>query len=201
MREVLTGIHTWSVFSQEKGLDFNGYLVVNEEGCAIVDPPPMTAEEIAQAEKLGPPTAVVITNCHHTRDAMTYAGRWKIPILLNDKDAEAIPRTVRLGGIYKDGDLLAAGLQVVHLADQKSPGESALICRAAGAIILGDALIGAPPGNLRMLPDAKYADPSRARAGLRRLLDHPFDAVLVGDGASIPAGGRRIVEEFLTPHR
>ena len=197
MRQILPGIHTWAVFSQEKGLDFNGHLVVNEEGCAIVDPPPMSPEQIARVEELGRPTAVVITNCHHTRDATAYAGRWKIPILLNDKDALAIPKGVRLGGIYRNGDRLAAGLVAVELADQKSPGESALLCRAAGAIILGDALIGAPPGSLRMLPDEKYAHPARARAGLRRLLDLSFDAVLVGDGASIPEGGRTALEEFL----
>ena len=197
MKQILPGIHTWSVFSQEKGLAFNGHLVANDEGCALIDPPPMSDADVDQAEKLGPPSIIIITNCHHSRGAMTFAGRWHARILLNEKDAESLPPTVRLGGIYRDGDRLAAGLLAVGLDDQKSPGESALVCSKAGAIILGDALIGKPPGGFTLLPAEKYKDVAAARRGLRRLLDHPFEAVLVGDGDSVIRGGRRAVEAFL----
>ncbi len=197
MKQILPGIHTWSVFSQEKGLEFNGHLVINDEGCALIDPPPMSDENASQAEKLGPPSVIIITNCHHTRGAMAFASRWHAPILLNEKDAEALPPTVRLGDIYRDGDRLAAGLLVVGLEDQKSPGESALLCGKAGAIILGDALIGKPPGSFSLLPAEKYKDVAAARRGLRRLLELSFDAVLVGDGSSVTRGGRRAVEAFL----
>jgi len=197
MRQILPGIHTWSVFSQDKGLDFNGHLVVGRNDCVLIDPPAMTDEEALEAERLGPPSAVIITNCHHTRDAMTFARRWHIPILLPEGDVDPLPATVRLGGVYRDGDRLAAGLVAVTLTGQKSPGESALLCPAAGAVILGDALIGKPTGRLSLLPPDKYVDVSKAREGLRRLLDHPFDAVLVGDGASLPVGGRAILRAFL----
>jgi len=197
MKQILPGVHAWSVFNQEKGLDFNGHLVSNGGECVLIDPPSMSDEQIETAERLGPPVSIVITNCHHTRDAMTFARRWRIPILLPEKDAEPIPQTVRLGGVYRDGDRLAAGLIAVALTGQKSPGESALLCPAAGAIILGDALIGRPAGKLSLLPPGKYADVSLAREGLRRLLEHPFEAVLVGDGVSIPAGGRDVLRAFL----
>jgi len=197
MKQILPGIHSWSVFSQEKGLEFNGHLVVNDEGCALIDPPPMSDDDLSQAEKLGPPTAIIVTNCHHTRGAMAFAARWHARILLNEKDADALPPTVRLGGIYRDGDRLAAGLLVVGLQDQKSPGESALLCGKAEAIILGDALIGKPPGSFSLLPAEKYKDMAAARRGLRRLLEFPFDAALVGDGASVIHGGRRALEALL----
>ncbi len=197
MREIVAGIHTWSVFNEEKGLDFNGHLVVNDDGCVLVDPPPMGPRELEAMERLGPPTAVVITNRHHTRDAMAAAARWRIRILMHDLDADWIPAAARLGGTYRDGEHLPGGLLVVALQDQKSPGESALLCRRSDAIILGDALIGRPEGQLNLLPPEKYADVERARRGLRRLLEHPFEAVLVGDGAPLVAGGRRAVEEFL----
>jgi len=197
MKQIFPGIHTWSVFNQEKGLEFNGHLVVNDEGCALIDPPPMSDEDASQAEELGPPSVIIITNCHHTRGAMAFASRWHAPILLNEKDAGALPPTVRLGGIYRDGDRLAAGLLVVGLEDQNSPGESALLCGKAGAIIMGDALIGKPPGSFSLLPAEKYKDVAAARRGLRKLLEHSFDAVLLGDGTSLIRDGRRAVEAFL----
>ncbi len=197
MKEIAAGIWTWSVFSQEKRLDFNGHLVAGGNGCVLIDPPPMTDADRLEADGMGPKLAIVITNRHHTRDAAAAAARWGAPILIHEADATGLPSGVRLGGTYRDGDHLAAGLIVVGLADQKSPGESALLCARANALILGDALIGAPPGSLRMLPDDKYADPVKARAGLRRLLDLRFDALLLGDGASIPRGGQQAVESFL----
>jgi len=198
MREILPGILTWSVFNQEKGLDFNGHVVVNDAGCVVIDPPPMTDVQMQAVEGLATPAAIVITNAHHTRDAMRLAARWRAPILLPEPDARTIPATVRLGGTYDDGDALPAGLRAVGLKGQKTPGESALLCERAGAVILGDALIGKPSGRLSLLPSDKYADPAKAREGLRRLLDFPFDAVLLGDGASIPSGGRAAVEAFLS---
>lgn len=198
MKEILPGIHTWSVFSEEKGLDFNGHFIVNDEGRVLIDPPSMDDGTLDAIDALGPPDAIVITNCHHTRDAMSAAARWRARILLNDRDAKAIPQDVRLGGVYRPGDRLPAGLLVIGLQHQKSPGESALLCRKANAIILGDALIGKPPGSFCMLPDAKYADPAGARVALTTLLDHPFDGVLLGDGTSIPHGGRTALERFLS---
>ena len=50
--------------------------------------------------------------------------------------------------------------------------------------IVGDALIGKPPGAVSLLPAEKYADITKAREGLRRLLKYNFDSLLVGDGVS-----------------
>jgi glyoxylase-like metal-dependent hydrolase (beta-lactamase superfamily II) len=197
MQEILHGIWTWSVFNQDRGMNFNGHLISNDEGCVLIDPPPLSEQDVAQVEKLGPPIDIVITNRHHTRDAMIPAGRWRSRILLHEADAPAIPQSVRLGGIYHDGDRLPSGLLVITLDHQKSPGESALLCKRANALLLGDALIGKPDGSLNLLPAEKYADAALAREGIRRLLDFSFDSVLVGDGTSILHGGRAAIESFL----
>jgi glyoxylase-like metal-dependent hydrolase (beta-lactamase superfamily II) len=92
---------------------------------------------------------------------------------------------------------------VIRVPDSKSPGESALWSAGKRALIVGDAVIGKPPGALGMLPDDKFADPAKARAGLRVLLDprYDYDAVLVGDGVSIPTGGHAALERLATAGR
>jgi len=197
MKEILPGFWSWSVFNQERGMNFNGHLVVSDQGCVLIDPPSMGPQELEHAASLGPPAAIVITNRHHTRDAMTPAGHFKIRILVHELDAEALPATVRLGGIFKDGDQLPAGLLAVGLQDQKSPGECALLHARSGVLILGDALIGKPAGQLNLLPAEKYGDVAKARAGIKRLTDFRFDSVLVGDGEPVLTGGRAAVEAFL----
>jgi glyoxylase-like metal-dependent hydrolase (beta-lactamase superfamily II) len=99
---------------------------------------------------------------------------------------------------FKDGELLAGGIWVIQLKDQKSPGESALfIQQGRGVLIVGDALIGKPVGSVNLLPVEKYADMGKAREGLRRLINYNFDSLLVGDGASMLTGAKQAVERLL----
>ena len=64
-------------------------------------------------------------------------------------------------------------------------------------MIVGDALIGKPPGAVSLLPSEKYANISKAREGLQRLLKYNFDSLLVGDGVSILTGAKAVVEHAL----
>jgi glyoxylase-like metal-dependent hydrolase (beta-lactamase superfamily II) len=99
---------------------------------------------------------------------------------------------------FKDGELLPGGIWVIHLKDQKSPGESALYVQLGmGVLIVGDALIGTPAGALSLLPPEKYREIAKAKEGLRRLLKYNFDSILVGDGASIMVGAKQAVENAL----
>ena len=99
---------------------------------------------------------------------------------------------------YKDGELLPGGIWVIQLQDQKSPGESALFLQQGkGVLIVGDALIGKPPGHVSMLPADKYVDVKKAKEGLRRLLKYEFDSLLVGDGVSIIADAKSLVASSL----
>ena len=98
--------------------------------------------------------------------------------------------------VYDDGDVLAGALEVVPVRDAKSPGESALWWRERRVLILGDALIGKPPGRLSLLPDEKFAQSDRARAGARALAALDANMVLVGDGVSILEGGSAALRAF-----
>ncbi|MGH9870695.1 MAG: hypothetical protein ACREAA_21370 [Candidatus Polarisedimenticolia bacterium] len=198
MKQIVPGVFCWSVFSQDKGLDFNGHLVLNGTGEAVaIDPPAPSASDLEALEKVAIPRTIVITNAHHARGATALAGRWKARVLVPRLDAARLPEGTRVDGEYAGGDLLPAGLRAIGLTGQKTPGETALLVEEIRVLVVGDAVIGKPPGRLSLLPPDKYADPEAARAGLKRLLDHPFVALLVGDGCSLPEGGRRALEDLL----
>ena len=67
----------------------------------------------------------------------------------------------------------------------KSSGEVALHWPERKLLIVGDAVIGNPPGNCALLREKVMDDPARLRRSVRKLLGLDFDALLVGDGASI----------------
>ena len=204
LKQILPGMWQWSWFSDEKKLDFNGLLVMIGEHRVIVDPPPISPEDVAQVKRLGQVDYIVLTNRDHVRESPTYRSEFRCQLWVPDADAPQMDVTP--DKTYKDGELLPGGIWAVHLHDQKSPGETALFIQQAprtggaplnGIMIVGDALLGKPPGSVSMLAAEKYADPQKAREGLRRLLKYQFDVLLVGDGASIIGGAKQAVETLL----
>ena len=196
MQEIVSGIWIWSSFSEEKGLDFNGFFVRGPEDAVIVDPPPCQEDDLGLIKRLGKPESILITNRHHVRSSRELAAHFEIPIRIHEADAPLIDFTP--GGTFRDGDRLPAGLMAISVPDGKSPGETALYVSWAKTLILGDALIGNPAGKLSMLPASKYRDPLKARESLKRLLEYSFETILVGDGVSIPQRGKKALQEFLS---
>jgi hypothetical protein len=196
MKQLLHGIWQWSWFSQEKQLDFNGLFLAIGEHKILVDPPPLTAEATTLIRRQGGVDYVVVTNRDHQREAEACRNEFRCQVWVPEADAAQMD--LQPTRTFKDGELLPGGMWVVQLTGQKSPGESALfVPQGKGSLIVGDALIGKPAGAVSLLAPEKYADIRKAREGLRRLLKYAFDALLVGDGASILAGAKQAVEAAL----
>jgi glyoxylase-like metal-dependent hydrolase (beta-lactamase superfamily II) len=191
MRELLPGIYSWSWFSPEKGLDFNGFCVPAAGGGALIDPPPFTAEDETEIERLGSPRTIIVTNRHHLRRAGACRERFGAKVLIPAADSPVADFTA--DGTYSPGDALPGGFVAVPVTHGKTPGETALFHPVLRTLILGDALIGKPAGELTFLPDAMFCDRALAREGVRALLALDFVAVLVGDGVPILSGGKEAV--------
>lgn len=199
MKPIFPGIWQWSWFSEEKQLNFNGLFLTVGEHRILVDPPPLTAEATTVIRRQGQLDYIIVTNRDHAREAEACRRDFGCQLFLPEADAPQMDlKPIRT---FKDGELLPGGIWVIHLLDQKSAGESALfIQQGKGVLIVGDALIGKPPGALTMLPEEKYHDVVKAKEGLRRLLKYNFDAMLVGDGTSIMTGAKAAVEKVLAEH-
>lgn len=192
MKTIAPGIQQWSFFSQDKQLDFNGLLLTINDHCILVDPPPMDAAARTAILKGRTVDYTLLTNRDHTREAEACRRDFKAKVYAPEIDAPLME--IPIDKTYKDGELLPGGLWAIHLRDMKSPGESALFLdMGKGYLILGDSLIGKPPGQLNLLPADKFADVSKAKESLKRLLKYNFDAVLVGDGTSILTGAKEAV--------
>jgi glyoxylase-like metal-dependent hydrolase (beta-lactamase superfamily II) len=193
MKALLPGIWQWSWFSEEKQLNFNGLFLTVGEHRILIDPPPLTAEASTMIRRQGQLDYIIVTNRDHAREAAACQADFRCQLQVPDADAAQMD--LKPTKTFKDGELLPGGIWVVQLQDQKSPGESALFLQQGkGVLIVGDALIGKPPGALSLLPPERYADAAKAKAGLRRLLKYQFDAILVGDGASIVTDAKSSVE-------
>lgn len=196
MQELRPGVFHYRVWrpGSFKGVSFNGTYLIRESGeRVLIDPPPLNAWELEHLEALGQPTTILITNANHLRAGAELRQSTGAKLLVPAADAERIAAEV--DGTFAAGDRIA-GLEVIGLADQKTPGESALYDAEQKLLILGDALIGTPAGALSLLPDAKFQDPARAREGLKVLLEREVETLILGDGESLLRGVREALLSF-----
>jgi glyoxylase-like metal-dependent hydrolase (beta-lactamase superfamily II) len=202
MHEILPGIFTWGSTYADRPWDLNGYAIVLREGAVLIDPP---APEATDWQKLPTPiTTVVLTNRDHIRDAPLFRTRYGARIVAGKDE---LPQFVSLpiDEAVQEGDLIGGALRVIHLPG-KSPGEIGLYLGSAyhaaardgaGILILGDAIIGNPPGALGLIPEEKLDDPKTLKASLPKILDYDFEALLLCDGQPVLSNAKQRVSDFL----
>ncbi len=188
MRELLPDIFSWASFSEPHGYDFHGTLVLHEGGNLCIDPVEAEQEVLDRLAKEGV-SRILITNRSHVRAANRVGERTGARASIHPADAEY----ARGQGMRIDAPLETrqrVGPFEIVAVPGKSPGEIALHDPSRRMLIVGDALIGNPPGELSLLRDRVLDDPALLRQSVRRLLDLDFDTLLVGDGVPILEGAR-----------
>jgi len=195
MHEILPNVLSWSRLSEPHGYDFNGTLFVCETGNLCVDPVEPSDAVLERLEQEGV-AQILITNRNHSRAANLVAKRTGASVAIHPADADH----ARAQGTHVDAALRSGqriGPFTVIGVPGKSPGEIALHDPARGLLVVGDALIGNPPGRLSFLPDRVVDDPVRLRQSVQGLMMLDFDALILGDGVSILEGAKTRLDELL----
>ena len=201
MKEILSDIYTWHEFSEEKQLNFNGYLYISGKESVLIDPPRMTKKDFSELENLvgensaHPLKTVLLTNVHHERECNEFRKKFGASVWINERDSAGLEGTA--DKTFTTGDELPCGLITFQFENQKSPGESVFFIEDRGIMFIGDALIGKVPGKLNMLTPDKYRDPILAKTELNKLLNFEFKILLVGDGMPILNNAKEAVRTFL----
>ena len=197
MDEILKDVYTWSVYSEEKKLNFNGHFIVSQHplfGNVIIDPPQASDSDLEQMESLGFVQHIIITNRDHIRRSEEFQQKFGADIQINTNDITG--SAIVSDRNFNHGYMIAGFLQAVVIPDNKSPGETALFWADREILFLGDALIGKPPGIVTLLPEEKYDDIVKAKAGIRILQNLNFKHLLLGDGESILRKGKEVVSKY-----
>lgn len=195
MQEIASDIFTWSWFSEPHGYDFNGYLIRHPEGNLCIDPVNPSEEDLEAIVGIGM-GRILLTNRNHSRAANLVRLRTGAKTAIHPDDAHhARSQGAEIGGALRVGENIGP-FEVIGVPG-KSPGEVAFYWRARRLLIVGDAVIGAPPGRCGLLREKVMDNPVGLRQSVRKLLDLEFDTLLVGDGVSITHGARDRVRELV----
>jgi glyoxylase-like metal-dependent hydrolase (beta-lactamase superfamily II) len=194
VKEIVRDVQTWSVFSDQRGYAFNGYAVSTEQGTVLVDPPDPGEDGWATVDLFEPFAGVWLTNRNHSRAAAAFRERYGLTVWAHEADAGRLEAGAdrTLGGHTK----IAGDIEIVPVPG-KSPGEIAFHVPRSEALIVGDLVIGVPPGELSTYPDEVIDDRAELQRSATRLLDYDFDALLLCDGQPLPSGGKQKLREFV----
>ncbi|MGZ6253041.1 MAG: MBL fold metallo-hydrolase [Candidatus Binataceae bacterium] len=195
METIAPDIRTWAWFSTPHGYNFNGLLIAHPEGSICIDPVQASADEVEEIVRARP-ARVLLTNRNHVRAANLIRECTGARVAIHPADAAY----ARSQGASIDDELRVGervGPLVVVGVSGKSPGEVALHWPDRKILIVGDAVIGNPPGRCSLLREQVMDDPPRLRESVRNLLAIDFDTLLVGDGVSILSGARDRLSELV----
>ncbi len=195
METIAGGILTWSWFSEPHGYNFNGFLIPDPSGNICIDPVEPAEQVMGELVRRGV-GRILLTNRNHIRAANLVRARSGARTYIHPDDAAY----ARSQGALLDGDL-RVGEKIGPLAvlgvSGKSPGEVAFHWPERRILIVGDAVIGNPPGKCGLLREKVMDDPALLRKSVAQLMAVDFDTLLVGDGAPILSGAKERLKELI----
>jgi hypothetical protein len=117
--------YSWSVFSEQRQIDFSRHLWVREEGNVVIDPVAISESDLAQLQELGGAALIVATNRDHARMSVFFREQTGAEVLAHEEDVASF--SFAIDRRLVDGEEVVPGMEIVHLRYGKSPGEIALV--------------------------------------------------------------------------
>ena len=185
----------WSVFNEDRNIDFHSVVWVRPQGNVVIDPLPLSDHDEAQLQELGGVAWIVVTNSDHVRDSIRLAENTGAQLMGPSQEANSFP--VACTRWLSDGDEVVPGMSALELEGSKTPGELALLVEGA-TLITGDLIRAHEGGALCLLPEEKLSDKRAAIASVQRLALLPeLKALLPGDGWPVFRDAKFLLHELL----
>lgn len=203
-QEIVPGVLHWTAPHPRIGFEVSSYWL--EPAGVLVDPliPPEGGLEWFAARPTAP-TAIVLSNRHHTRQSAEFVERFGCSVYAPRSGMHEPAVSALAAQPYVPGDVLPGGL-VVHEIGSLCPDDMALFLPAAEAAFFADGVVlgGTPDAERRLgfVPDSLMDDPPGTKRGLleslARLLDEAgFRHVLCAHGGPLLDSGREELAEFV----
>ncbi|HKQ97881.1 MAG TPA: MBL fold metallo-hydrolase [Candidatus Polarisedimenticolia bacterium] len=188
---ILEGLHLWSVFQPDRGIDFNGFFWVRGDGAnVLIDPLPVDETKSAFIRAKGGVRWILITNADHWRAADALRDTFRAEIYAPAAERARLDRDGRRPDHWYDANgglpgVLRESMTALPIRGGKTPGEMAFYLKPLQALLFGDIVRTSVPGRLGLLPDAMLSDKASVLDSLRRAIPLVFKAILLGDGDCI----------------
>lgn len=202
--EILPGVFHWTALHPNIGSEVSSYWL--EPAGVLIDPLIPAGEGLEWfAERPTHPTAIVLSNRHHYRDAGRFAERFDCAVHCSSAGLHEFSDEQPVRG-FSFGEELAGGSVLACEVDAICPDETALHLPGAGALVIADGVVrgGAygQGGPLGFVPDSLMDDPPATKRGLldayaRLLGELEFDHLLLAHGGPVLHDGRALLQDLV----
>jgi hypothetical protein len=180
-------MYCWSVFDEQRNIDFHSFLWERPGGNLVVDPLPMSEHDHQHLLSLGGVATIVITNSDHVRDTAALRSRTGAKVVGPAGERETFP--IECDRWVQEGEQIVPGLVAYAMQGSKTAGELAILLEET-TLITGDLVRCHDGGKLTILPPGKLSNQQKAIESVEALAALPdIEAVLLGDGWPIFHGG------------
>ena len=190
--------------SRNQGYNWNSFLVQDESNSvrALIDPLPLSANQIQQIDKLGGPTHLMLTCAYHERGLVEFKRRWDCKVLIHENQVDEVEFT--FDATFADRDMLWNLLEVMRVPNVRHREEVCFYLKNhKGALIIGDLLSGGrkdsgiPDGKVGFNAPEYLVDLDKARLSLSVLLHFEFDLICFGHGSPVVCGAKEVLKHFI----
>ena len=205
--ELTPHLFTWAELhgaSRNQAYNWNSFLVQDESNSirALIDPLPLSAEEVQQIDKLGAPTHLMLTCAYHERSLAEFKRRWDCKVLIHDNQVQEAE--FAFDDTFADRDVLWNLVEVVRVPDVRHREEVCFyLISHGGALIIGDLVSGGrkdsgiPDGRVGFNAPEYLVGLDTARLSLKRLLHFEFDLMCFGHGSPVVGGAKGVLRQFI----
>jgi hypothetical protein len=204
VNEILPGVFHWSVVHEKIGIPVHSYFL--RETGVLIDPL-LPRGGLEAVERAGEPRHAILTNRHHYRHSGKFVERFGVDVRCHRAGLHEFTRGERVEP-FEHGDELPGGIRALEVG-VLCPEETAFHLPpgtrggspGGGLLAMGDAVIRGEDGGLGFVPDEYIGDdPEAVKEGLRkafrRLVEKPFDTLLLAHGEPLVRNGRAALEAF-----
>lgn len=189
-----TDLYSWSVFNEDRNIDFHSVLWVRPFGNILFDPLPLSGHDQEHLDDLGGAHKILISNSDHCRDAEHIAANTGATIYGPAGEQQNFP--IECSNWLEGGDEPVEGLNIYQVNGSKTAGELAFVIESS-TMITGDLVRCHEAGKLTLLPDGKLQDKEQAILSVKQLAElDQIEVVLPGDGWPVFSDGHRALKEL-----
>ncbi len=175
LKQISSTVYSWSEIhgaARNKPYLWNSYLIqVRDHNVLIlVDPLPLSNEEIQEIEEIGTPTHILLTCNYHLRESQRFRQKWGCEVRLHQDGLE--DSEVPIDGTLQDKDLLWDLIEVIHVPDVHYAEEVAFLVKGDGnTMIVGDLVCGGQ----HITVEQMYEDTKSLEVQVRALSDVKYN--------------------------
>jgi len=118
----LDNFYSWSVFSEQRQIDFRGHLWIREEGNVVIDPVAISDSDLSQLMELGGAAVIVATNRDHARMSVFFREQTGAEVLAHEDDVASF--SFAIDRQIVDGEELVPGRRSSTFATARVPARS-----------------------------------------------------------------------------